>query len=234
MLRYCTLTGIDETTDLATVWALAERYPFVEFGVLYSQSQQGQGRDPGTEWLRTLAGSLPASPARPRFALHVCGTAAVDQLIAGIGFAAELARPFDRIQVNFQSDRYPLAAVRALLARHSRQEIITQHNEANATLWQSLADAPNHAVLFDTSGGRGIERSDWPAPLPGVRCGYAGGLGPDQLAAQRERIRVAAGEVPFWIDMEGKLRDSDDRFDLARAQAVLSTVAHALSDLPAP
>ena len=79
-------------------------------------------------------------------------------------------------------------------------------------------------MLFDASRGCGIERSDWPVPLPGTHCGYAGGLGPDNLATQLTRIQAAAGDYAYWIDMEGKLRTPEDLFDIGRAEACLREV----------
>jgi len=85
-----------------------------------------------------------------------------------------------------------------------------------------LSILPNHAILFDASGGHGVSPEYWPAHLPDKSCGYAGGLGPDNLARELPRIQEAAGQGPYWIDMEGKLRNEADRFDLARARLCLA------------
>ena len=107
------------------------------------------------------------------------------------------------------------------LRRNGMKTIITQHNDANRDLWQEMKEFENHAVLFDKSGGRGQSPEQWSAPLPGVTCGYAGGLGPENLAFELDRIHVAANGSPFWIDMEGKLRTGSDKFDLDHAKACL-------------
>jgi len=80
-------------------------------------------------------------------------------------------------------------------------------------------------VLFDSSGGRGLAPVSWPAPLPGTTCGYAGGLGPDTLTEQLPLIHTAANGRGYWIDMEGRLRTPEDRFDLDRARRCLEIVA---------
>ncbi len=64
--------------------------------------------------------------------------------------------------------------------------------------------------------------------MPGIACGYAGGLGPDNLEEQLELISAAAGDCSFWVDMEGKLRTLDetecDWFDLGKARRCLEAV----------
>ncbi len=99
--------------------------------------------------------------------------------------------------------------------------IITQHNSANHSLLNVLSGTPNHAVLFDESGGQGISPAAWPLPHSGKKCGYAGGLGVDNLAGEIPRIQLAAAGAPFWIDMEAKLRNERDQFDLSIAQCCI-------------
>ncbi|MGY6257271.1 hypothetical protein ACXIVK_27820 [Paraburkholderia caledonica] len=222
-LTHCTLTGVDNSTDIDQLFVLADRFPFVEWGTLYSESQAGNGRYPDLSKINTIVRRLGDAHARPAFALHVCGRAVAD-FLAGVGHVSEVAGAFDRIQINFLSSRFSLQDIIATVRRYPSKTIITQLNAANIDLWKHLADEPNHAVLFDASCGRGIERDEWPAGLPSVRCGYAGGLGPDNVSIHLPRIQYTAGNAPFWIDMEGRLRDEHDVFDLARAAAVLDHV----------
>lgn len=90
--------------------------------------------------------------------------------------------------------------------------------------------AKNILALFDASGGRGLERQEWPAHLGDWDCGYAGGLGPDNLRRELPRIAAAAGPSPYWIDMESKLREGDDRFSVALARQALDAVLAAESE----
>jgi phosphoribosylanthranilate isomerase len=76
-------------------------------------------------------------------------------------------------------------------------------------------------ALLDRSGGRGILDGDWPGP-PSAPCGYAGGLTPDNVAAQLDRIAAVAGDAKVWIDAESGLRDERDRFDLRKAERFLA------------
>jgi phosphoribosylanthranilate isomerase len=89
----------------------------------------------------------------------------------------------------------------------------------------------NHQVLFDQSGGRGIETTEWETPLENKICGYAGGLGPQNINEQFSLIQSVA-DRPFWIDMEGKIR-TEDILDLALCKEVLSKVSKvAFNPLP--
>src|SRR5262245_10120922 len=48
----------------------------------------------------------------------------------------------------------------------------------------------------------GVVPAHWPAPIEGVYCGYAGGLGPDTLQEPLEKIATKVGDRTIWIDME--------------------------------
>lgn len=236
ILERCTLTGVDERTDLHQVEQLSAAFPFVEWGFLYSPKRQGQpGRYPAMETLAQCFRSLPSSVA---VAMHVCGDG-VHRLLDGcsveLGILAMIEARGGRIQLNFNQLRAPidLNKLAALMADHAGTTFITQHNSANSDVWTYLADrgANNHAVLFDASGGQGIPCLNWPAPLP-VACGYAGGLGPDNIQAEIPRIAAVAGGRKIWIDMENKLRstrDSCNWFDLDACLRCLKTAGEALS-----
>lgn len=229
----CTLTGIDAGVPFETLQEISRRHSYVEFGVLYSTSRQGKGRYPSLSWISKLAQQAQELPG-VRLALHVCG-GAVEDLLMGRGHVAEVAAAFPCIQLNFVASQQPLHFLCDLLDRHPEKTFITQHNPSNAGLWRSLSDKPNHSVLFDESGGRGQEPEAWQAPLEitseklpsravSPLCGYAGGLGPDNLAVHLERIALVTKQQLFWVDMETKLRDTNDAFDITAAQACLEAV----------
>lgn len=222
---FCTLTGADDHIQQADLWHLASQFRagMVEWGILYSANNQGAGRYPSFEWIEQLT-TMMGRGNTPRFSLHVCGRA-VQQFLDGTGHVSEVAKAFPRVQVNFRAREYPLETIRAMMVRNADKTIITQHNFANAALWRDLRDFGNHAVLFDQSGGRGVSPAAWPAPIEGVRVGYAGGLGLDNLATELVKIRTAAGHgTGYWIDAEGKLRDKQDRFDIRLARQFLEIV----------
>jgi hypothetical protein len=236
-LTHCTLTGVDESTPLADVFALSAEFPRVEWGFLYSPKRQGQpGRYPS---IMMLADAFQSLPRNVRVAMHVCDDG-VHNLLAGQTNETKLldlvvARK-GRIQLNFNQVRKPidLNALAELLKLYPETTFITQDNNANVRVWQFIAEVGirNHAVLFDGSGGQGIPCSEWPRPLP-ISCGYAGGLGPDNIQDELDRIAEVAGSRPTWIDMEGKLRRTDasgaDRFDLDACRTCLKA-AHSVTE----
>ena len=83
----CTLTGIGQEVPFETLHELTRRYPFVEFGVLYSISQ-----------LVRYASTAPEL----RLALHVCG-GSVGALLANTGHVSAVTSAFQRIQLNFRA-----------------------------------------------------------------------------------------------------------------------------------
>lgn len=223
MLTHCTLTGIADDTELDAVWALATEFPHAEFGVLYSEARAGQGRYPTREWIEVLVERLRREPG-PRMALHLCGESVDDFLAVATPKAAALRRIacyFPRVQLNLRATPDTATLLRKLHTFNLDQTYITQHNAANAQLWAALMDVDNHAILFDESGGRGRTPALWPEPLPGLPCGYAGGLGPDNLKAELAKIHRLAGSRAYWVDMESKLRTAADTFDLAAARRCL-------------
>jgi len=77
-------------------------------------------------------------------------------------------------------------------------------------------------ILYDASFGGGKMSAQYAAPLyPGIRQGYAGGLGPDNIDAELEKIRAVQTDpnAEIWIDAEGKLQtDNKKTLDLTKAE----------------
>jgi phosphoribosylanthranilate isomerase len=219
----CTLTGLDERVSLEQVVALARRFPFVEWGVLYWDAADGSGRYPGREWIERLVED--EATRHLRLALHVCGRRAVHTLLSEPEtWVARYSRLFGRVQVNFRHEHYDIEVIRAFVRTRAPQVIITQHNKANRALAGLLAGEPNHVCLFDSSGGKGVLAAAWPPALSDVACGYAGGLGPSNVAEQIASIAQSA-VGPYWIDMEGKLRTPSNDLDLVACEQVLEAVS---------
>jgi len=229
-LRYVTLTGVDEHTDLQELVQLSAKYPFVEWGVLYSESRAGlEGRYPSLAWIERFARL--AQENNLNIALHLCG-AVVRKLLGSsdepISWKlVELAQSFGRVQLNMKADLKDVLALRELIRIISRCEnrtrVLLQWHDTNAVVCSQLLSEPAFEVLVDSSGGRGDERTDWPGlGWTYKRVGYAGGLGPDNLERQLPLIAKAAAKRAFCVDMETKLRNPSDRFDLVACAQVLA------------
>lgn len=200
ILPFITLTGADERTDVSELAKL-----YAEIGFLYTTTPEGRNRYPRWEWIRETSLCMRAA------SLHICGRGARKLLIEG-----KLAvSGFQRLQINGMLSADELLHFCAMYPRHT---IITQHNSANAHLKDVQAD--NHVLLVDNSGGLGISPDSWIPPKTSKRVGFAGGLGPDNLAHELRHIQ-AASRRGWSVDMESKLR-VDDRFSISLAAQCLS------------
>ena len=222
-----TFTGADPSCSVDALIGLLEEASGLELAFLYSETRQGSGRYPPAAWIRETVETIEQCIGPGRVALHVCGRARFRFLDSG-EVTPELGDLdlFARIQLNGTLTREHASAVLEQLREHPQRALIVQ-DEHSLGLRAALPPfGLALQVLFDSSGGRGIERVRWPWPLPGHTCGYAGGLGPDNIVRELPRIAAAALGSPYWIDMEGKLRDERDRFSTERAKAVLRALAH--------
>ena len=240
-LRYVTLTGAGEKTSFAAMQRLSEAFPFVEWGVLYSPDRAGvEARYPTLDWLENF--SEKARRARMNVALHLCGSA-VRNLVAlapKVGLHSDnapeparrlfnLAQTFGRVQLNMRATKWDVPALKALIEQLTRSEnrthAILQWNLSNREACQALAGTYGFEVLADSSGGRGISPEAWPDLHDRLarHAGFAGGLGPDNIAEQLGVLNVLTKDRLFWVDMEGKLRDDEDEFDLDRCEQVPRT-----------
>jgi hypothetical protein len=219
MLKLCTLTGIDESTSFDWVIDTAQLHPRAEFGILLSVTADGSDhRYPSRGFIEKFAASMQG--AMVNTALHVCGRA-VRMFVAGDDDIRGLAARFGRVQLNFNARdaHFSHEDLDAAIGSFCRP-VITQHNEANAGVAANIT-APNHHVLFDASGGRGIHAKEWPDRLQGKLYGYAGGFGPETLLYDLKGAQDASGGQPFWIDMESRLRH-ENWLDTGICEAVLS------------
>lgn len=227
-LLRCTFTGVDEKSSFEEITNLTQEFPFVEWGVLLSTSANssfGQNRYPSLNWLNENLPKLKniVDTYGSSIALHVCGKETKELLAQTENSVALSLLPYvNRVQINFLYKEYQVEQLENLCKSFPHINFITQHNNRNADLYKKVF-SPNHQVLFDQSGGRGIETTEWEVPLENKICGYAGGLGPQNINEQFSLIKSVA-DRPFWIDMEGKIR-TEDILDLILCKQVLSKVS---------
>lgn len=202
--KFITFTGADEHTDIERMVSLSKKYP-IEWGILFSPKRQGAGRYPPLDFAERLTrrGGL-------RLAAHLCGDHARAALkgIWPLAFGG-----FDRVQINTTEGHINVAAVHEWAARKGMRAILQCRSA-------SFPPTTHVAWLFDQSGGRGIEPGAWPKSHATSQCGYAGGIGPDNVLDVLSRI----DSTDFWIDMESKVRDANDRFDLDAVERVCQAV----------
>ena len=185
-----TISGADDVVPIDRMVELSERFPFLEWGILLSESRAGTDRYPSAEWVRALKRQPIALSA------HLCG--AVSKVAAsGMVTVAFFAHPefqFQRIQVN----GYAVGgAVKLPNPMHTDFEYVLQAHDELMVVACALdiekaraRSDTRFSILFDPSGGRGRDWSGrWPRAMPRVRMGYAGGIGP--TTSRRRSLRSA-------------------------------------------
>lgn len=226
ILDRVTITGADDSISPKDLLPLSAEFPNVEWGILFSGSRQGTARYPSAEWIEKL---WMASSQGLRLSAHLCGKWVRDLVLEGdFSWKKNIGQPFGmfhRIQLNFHAHHHPGEKnfIDILLQHQHTKQFIFQMDGVNDQLFKSAHDAGAWATpLFDRSGGAGVLPKEWPKAYPGVLCGYAGGLSPDNLAEELRKIEAAAGAERIWIDTETRVRSDDDKkFDLAKVRRFL-------------
>ena len=227
-----TITGADSRTDIQDLLVLSEQYPFVEWGILMSPKHQGFSRFPCKKWMRQFANACLFS-RDVRVSLHLCGAYVRGLMAGGNPSWGDPTMMWDvarRVQLNFHGEPHDADSHnfgKRLFAHPDIQWVFQMDGTPNEEhFYWALGSAFEAVPLFDTSGGAGKLPPRWLAASVTqnnrlIYHGYAGGLGPDVLAEQLPLIEEAAGDAPFWIDMEGHVR-TDEVLDMAKVDKVLS------------
>jgi hypothetical protein len=240
-LERVTITGADDMVNPRDLVALANTFPFVEFGILFSatRSFDNAPRYPCRRWLTRLA-ALGQDAERLHLSAHLCGRYMRDAMMGSMSWWTdflELVPLFDRIQINRGGEVLDLPAMRDLRQLSGVSEIIIQSREFQEDPGLMKLIGPGFVPLFDRSGGCGELPPEWPVGtgarwpygIPEARaCGYAGGLNPDNMREEIPRILSAAaagGCTRVWIDLETGVRTSADQFDVELAAAALEIAA---------
>lgn len=235
ILTGVTMTGADESILPGDLVALSKRYPFVEWGILTSQSHMRAGhgpRFPGRAWMQSLLEVAEENDLR--LSLHLCGGWVRDLCDGRATFAEdypELACGFDRLQLNFHAQQHAirdsLEFVEALNEIETEEVIVQMDGVNEDVLALLLDDGQRASPLYDLSHGGGVLPEAWPVPAEPLRdrlVGFAGGLSPENVTEQLRRIRDAVWDGQrAWIDAETHLRSDGDRlFDLAKVERFLA------------
>ena len=224
-LRMVGFCGVDDSVHPELLALISRRYPWIEWGVLFRPDMEGQPRYATQEWVQRLSLLQNRGAEKGmRLAGHLCGERC-QQVLDGDGeFVAALsALGFGRVQINATAankvfvDPAKLSVYAGnllqVMASAPDVEFIFQLNDETRGIWDAMVNLPtprpapaNVSVLFDASCGLGVEASEYPSPLPDIPCGYAGGIGPSNIADVLVSVEAAAQDEPIWIDMESSLR----------------------------
>ena len=220
-----TVTGADDSIRPESILGIAAEYPFVEFGLLSSAKSEGRPRFPSKLWLRKLRLLSAASDVKLKLSVHLCGDG-VRQILQGI--IPTSFYPFrwmvSRLQMNTHGMKHKVITgplVKMMLEMED-VEFIFQYDNVNVEGLNASRSLKNVSALFDVSHGSGSLPKSWPGLLDGVRCGYAGGLSPENLAEEITKIEQVVPEgATIWIDAETHLRDNQDKFSPVLVRAFL-------------
>ncbi len=216
-IKTVTITGADDRTNHLDLIKISERFPFVEWGILFSPKRKGESRYPTSDWAYKLNNDTKG--LNMNFSAHLCGGYTKDLVQTGL-LAVDgliyllLCDLFKRKQLNFNSSY--LTICDAFYSKINLYgNIIIQHNKANAQLCSRIISEcesikeNNIDFLYDGSGGRGVLPNQWQGVVPNHFTGYAGGLNPDNLSDALKTINEAVGDNTIWIDTETGVRTND-------------------------
>lgn len=232
-LTKVTMTGADDSVQPERLFEISEIYPFVEWGLLVSRNSQGHNRFPSLKWLNRL-NELDAKyfGAELQYSCHLCGGYVREILMGDVRFIELLGdvwEMFQRVQINTHGipHQYDMAKMAEALKEYKDKEYIFQYDNANASILNSsITQALNCSTLFDLSHGAGVLPDEWPVPISGIKCGYAGGLSPENVLEQIKLIESKVGDIEIWIDMETRVRSNNDKLlDLKKVEKVLAICA---------
>jgi phosphoribosylanthranilate isomerase len=232
ILDKITITGADNKVNLDHLYELSKQYPKVEWGILVYDKKMGSPRYPTKDWVNYFQ---EGNGERFSTSAHLCGDSANQFLNKDQNIYAQVSK-FKRVQLNIRFDNTLTMSEKItksifelmkyqLNKFHDKQQctpVIIQDNPSNHGLVNSISYDPYNLiqVLFDTSGGNGVSPSVWPKPST-LYCGYAGGIGPDNLKEVLQQIsQVVPEDRHIWIDMESGVR-TDNEFDIEKVKQVL-------------
>ncbi len=236
-IKTVTITGADDNTDIRAMIELSKKFPFVEWGLLFSPNpdRKGTARYPSIAWIKKLQRVLNLQMAingeKLNFCAHFCGGYMKEFLASGSMASAlsdmcdiNITRFFNRYQYNFNAQS--IVVCKEFWSHFGRMSspVIIQLNKNNKEVCETLIVEvgynKNVQFLHDASGGLGISPKEWGMPVENHFTGYAGGLTPDNLEEQLLKINEVAKDNEIWIDAETGLR-TDDKLDLDKVTKFL-------------
>lgn len=230
-----TITGADDNVDPEILDEIGREYPWVEWGILFSKSSEGQPRYPTPQWRERFYWATYNRGNYYTLAAHLCGKS-VDTFLASYNFFEnEVTMGFDAIQFNKLTAENKDQIFTFAEERGSRHDIILQYNKHTDVLLNGMfeEEVPRDLkILLDASGGKGIswQEEGWPdAPEPFISrldVGYAGGIDEsnvEQAVFQILQMNKDVKEGFAWIDLESGAR-TDNEFDVDKVLRILEIV----------
>ena len=228
-LRYITCSDPRENISVPSILNFAERYPMVELGI---QAHPGPMSYNGRRnaWFKQIVYICSQMSIQPNIALHInyewcdcmCHGVIPLEIIDFINARNKITNTpvIKRIQLNIgdRTNIFNPEELAKLIKQQNDQEFILPYNEKVAPQIEQLkSTGAKFSLLFDASYGAGIEPKKWQSPAyKDIPNGYAGGLGPGNIAKNLNKInKVVPENYETWIDAEGRLRDTYTTFSFS-------------------
>lgn len=238
-LNFITCSGTNEFTDIRGLVELMQEFPLGEIAVQVSEKQSPAG-GARIDWVQELSAYLKDNNIAINAALHVNRTW-VEGLCRGIvvpelEYLLELRDIYDlplfkRLQLNFKLGRDNVCNdcddTLVELQHCLKRRFILSCNESNERLIRQLyLKGLRFDVLFDSSFGAGITPDSRREPVfVDILQGYAGGITPDNVCAELDKIAKAVENAPtlgnVYIDAQKGLEDEQTHLSLDKCHAYL-------------
>ncbi len=235
-LRYITCSDPREHNSVKSVIELA-RLQHAEIAVQCHPSKMSTGM-PRNVWFNELLREM-NQISRTHLAIHInnewahdiCTKGVIPDIIYDwIKIERQHNKPLiQRIQLNMSqntADNIDICALRAVMYEFRHTEFIFQYNDKTKNAIEKLHKShAKFSLLFDASGGNGIEPDRWQKPIYAEHpMGYSGGLSVDNIIKHLNKINALAGDSEIWCDAEGKLKsqtlfEEKPLFDVDMAKA---------------
>lgn len=197
-LDHITITGADDHVDRNALYELSDKYPFVQWGILYHSEKQGTPRYPSNEWVDKFDRYAPSFVSRN---VHLCGSDAKAFCTGDLSivrYSAYGSPSYESIQVNIPEGFALLTKpqdVADLFIRSSKViPTIIQMNDYTRPVIDALQkkESGNFVkILFDESWGKGkmidiprdggLKSREMHSLLKRSTCGFAGGINLDNV-----------------------------------------------------
>lgn len=238
-LRYVTCSDprehnpIDKILNLGTL-------PNAEIAVQCHPSKMSDGM-PRNVWFKDLLHAAYNVPSfnlaihiNSEWANEICVNGKIPDVVKEWLFARNSDNNpiIKRIQLNMPKqtaqniNQHDLARI---ISGFPRREFIFQYNDNTKEAVEKMHQTRvRFSLLFDASGGNGIQPGNWQKPIYETHpMGYSGGLSPDNVVHNLRLINmVVPKDTPIWIDAEGRLKSNNlfaekPAFDIELAQAYI-------------
>ncbi len=227
-LKTIVCSGINEKNDIDEAVRFLKNYPCVEFGVQCSPKKAAY-QTPRFEWLQELTAKLNEQKIKNRIALHLNEGFVVsfceEKIPSEIDELLKNGDAIGRLQLNFKIGRETFNGkvapdfekLQNAVYSVSSHSIILSASQTNLPFIQMAHHrGMKFDVLFDDSFGEGILPDAQKPPLfEDAFQGYAGGLSPENITQELDKIGKVAKSTVF-IDAEGKLKENGS-FSFQRA-----------------